>query len=84
MRGLKHLGVDMVNVHAAGGVAMMKAAKKALGDDVLLVAVTQLTSTSETSMKYEQLIDASLEASVINYAKITKEAGLDVVVCSPL
>jgi len=84
MRGLKTLGVDMVNVHAAGGIAMMKAAKEALGDDVLLVAVTQLTSTSETSMKYEQLIEASLEASVINYAQITKEAGLDGVVCSPL
>ncbi len=84
MRGLSKLGVDMTNVHAAGGVEMMAAAKRGLGDGPILLAVTQLTSTSEENMKREQLIDVPLETSVLNYAKITKEAGLDGVVCSPL
>lgn len=84
MRGLSKLGVDMTNVHAAGGVEMMKAAKRGLGDDAILLAVTQLTSTSEEAMHKEQLINVSLEESVINYARCTKEAGLDGVVCSPL
>lgn len=84
MRGLSKLGVDMTNVHAAGGVEMMKAAKRGLGEGPMLLAVTQLTSTSEENMRREQLIEKPLEQSVLNYAKITKEAGLDGVVCSPL
>ncbi|QIK69126.1 orotidine-5'-phosphate decarboxylase [Erysipelothrix sp. HDW6C] len=84
MRGLSALGVDMTNVHAAGGIEMMKAAKRGLGEGPQLIAVTQLTSTTEEAMHHEQLIDASLNESVINYAKITQEAGLEGVVCSPL
>lgn len=84
MRILKDLNVDMVNVHAAGGLEMMKAARRGLGDDVLLLAVTQLTSTSEEAMQSQQLINVSLEESVINYAKLAEEAGCDGVVCSPL
>lgn len=84
MRGLAKLGVDMTNLHAAGGVEMMKAAKKGLGDGPLLLAVTQLTSTSEAQMHKDQLVSVSLEESVLNYAKGAKEAGLDGVVCSPL
>ncbi|NLW14789.1 MAG: orotidine-5'-phosphate decarboxylase [Erysipelothrix sp.] len=84
MRGLAKLGVDMTNVHAAGGIEMMKAAKKGLGEGPILLAVTQLTSTSEAQMHHDQLIKVSLEESVLNYAKCTQEAGLDGVVCSPL
>jgi len=89
MRVLARLGVDMVNVHAAGGVEMMKAARRGLElgtpagrERPLLIAVTQLTSTSEEIMQEDQQIMTSLEASVIHYAQKTAEAGLDGVVCS--
>ncbi|ANU17512.1 orotidine 5'-phosphate decarboxylase [Planococcus maritimus] len=83
MRRIAELGVDMVNVHAAGGLAMMQAAKRGLaGSGTKLIAVTQLTSTSEEQMQKEQLISVSLEDSVLHYAKLAKQAGLDGVVCS--
>ncbi|TWT28126.1 orotidine-5'-phosphate decarboxylase [Planomicrobium sp. CPCC 101110] len=85
MRGLAKLGVDLVNVHAAGGLEMMKAAKRGLaGSETKLIAVTQLTSTSEEQMHSDQLIPVSLEESVLHYAKMAKQAGLDGVVCSVL
>lgn len=85
MRGLAKLGVDLTNVHAAGGVEMMQAAKRGLGDSATkLIAVTQLTSTSEDQMHEDQLIYVSLEESVLHYAKQAKRAGLDGVVCSVL
>lgn len=84
MRGLAKLGVNMTNVHAAGGIEMMKAAKRGLGNEASLIAVTQLTSTSEEQMHSDQLIPVSLEESVLHYAKCAQEAGLDGVVCSPL
>ena len=85
MRGLAKLGVDMVNVHAAGGLEMMKAAKRGLaGSDTKLIAVTQLTSTSEEDMHEDQLVYVSLEESVLHYAKRAMQAGLDGVVCSVL
>ena len=91
MRGLAKLGVDMTNVHASGGKAMMEAALKGLKEGTpagkkrpLLIAVTQLTSTSEAAMHLEQLIPVSLIDSVIHYAKLAQAAGLDGVVCSPL
>ena len=84
MRGLAKLGVDMTNVHAAGGIEMMKAAKRGLGENGKLIAVTQLTSTSQQQMHDDQLIKVSLEESVLHYAKCAQEAGLDGVVCSPL
>lgn len=91
MRGLAKLGVAITNVHAAGGIEMMEAAKRGLrtGTDEgaktpLLIAVTQLTSTGEAQMQKEQLIAASLEESVLNYAKNAQKAGLDGVVCSAL
>ena len=88
MAVLSSLGVDMVNVHAAGTVAMMEAALEGLtrpdGTRPLLIAVTQLTSTSEERMQKELLIGASLTDTVIHYARNTKAAGLDGVVCSPL
>lgn len=87
MKGLARLGVDLVNVHAAGGVEMMKAAKEGLAEGATdeipkLIAVTQLTSTTEEKMKREQLIPVALDQSVLHYAKLTKQAGLDGVVCS--
>ncbi|XKE93654.1 orotidine-5'-phosphate decarboxylase [Metaplanococcus flavidus] len=83
MRGIAKLDVAMVNVHAAGGIEMMRAAKRGLkGSDTQLIAVTQLTSTSEEQMQREQLISASLEESVVHYARLADEAGLHGVVCS--
>lgn len=83
MRRIAELNVDMVNVHAAGGLAMMEAARRGLaGSGTKLIAVTQLTSTSEEQMQQEQLIPVSLEESVLHYAKLSKQAGLDGVVCS--
>lgn len=88
MSVLKDLDVDMTNLHAAGGISMMQAAIKGLtredGSRPMLIAVTQLTSTSEQVMKEELLIDRSLEEVVLSYASNAKLAGLDGVVCSPL
>ena len=88
MTNLARLGVDMVNVHASGTIAMMEAAKEGLlegqGDDVKLIAVTQLTSTTEAVMQRELLINAGLDDTVSKYAHNAKLAGLDGVVCSPL
>ena len=78
----------MCNLHAAGASAMMKAAIEGLtrpdGTRPLLIAVTQLTSTSEEVMKNELLIDRPLPEVVMSYAENAKNAGLDGVVCSPL
>ena len=88
MAVLSGLDVDMCNVHAAGTSAMMKAALEGLtrpdGSRPLLIAVTQLTSTDEESMRRELLIDRPLDQVVMSYAQTAKEAGLDGVVCSPL
>ena len=88
MAVLSGLDVDMCNVHAAGTSAMMKAALEGLtrpdGSRPLLIAVTQLTSTDEDSMRRELLIDRPLDQVVMSYAQTAKEAGLDGVVCSPL
>jgi len=88
MACLARLDVDICNVHAAGTVEMMKAAITGLtrpdGSRPLLVAVTQLTSTSEQRMRDELLIGASIEHTVAHYAKNARAAGLDGVVCSPL
>ena len=88
MAVLSGLDVDMCNVHAAGTSAMMKAALEGLtrpdGSRPLLIAVTQLTSTDEDSMRRELLIDLPLDQVVMSYAQTAKEAGLDGVVCSPL
>lgn len=88
MAVLSSLDVDMVNVHAAGTVAMMKAALEGLtrpdGTRPLLIAVTQLTSTSQETMQKELLIGAGINETIVKYAQNAKEAGLDGVVCSPL
>lgn len=85
MKVLSDLQVDMVNVHAAGGSAMMQSARDALNEsDTILLAVTQLTSTSEEQMHRELLIDRSMEDTVISYAKNAAASGCNGVVCSPL
>ncbi|MFS0778704.1 orotidine-5'-phosphate decarboxylase [Neobacillus sp. 3P2-tot-E-2] len=89
MKGLARLECDLVNVHAAGGKEMMRAALEGLDEGTAAgskrpacIAVTQLTSTSEDQMNKEQLISVPLETSVLHYASLAKEAGLDGVVCS--
>ena len=88
MSVLSRLDVDMCNLHAAGTKAMMEAAIEGLtrpdGTRPLLIAVTQLTSTSEERMRKDLLIDAPLAEVVSHYAKNARDAGLDGVVCSPL
>lgn len=88
MKVLSQLDVDMCNVHAAGTIDMMKAALEGLtrpdGTRPLLIAVTQLTSTSEERMRNELLIDATIGDTIAKYAANAHEAGLDGVVCSPL
>ena len=88
MSVLRNLDVDMTNVHAAGTIDMMKAAIEGLtredGTRPLLIAVTQLTSTSEERMQKELLIGASINDTIVKYAENAKAAGLDGVVCSPL
>ena len=88
MKVLSALDVDICNVHAAGTVEMMRAALEGLtrpdGTRPLLIAVTQLTSTSEERMQRELLIGASMGDTIVKYAQNAREAGLDGVVCSPL
>lgn len=88
MSVLSSLDVDMTNLHAFGTKAMMEAAIEGLtkpdGTRPLLIAVTQLTSTSEERMKNDILIDRPLDEVVMHYAKCAEQSGLDGVVCSPL
>ena len=88
MSVLSNLNVDMVNLHAGGGSVMMKYALEGLtradGSRPLLIAVTQLTSTSQELMTEELLIDKPIDEVVMSYALNAKNSGLDGVVCSPL
>ena len=88
MSVLSRLDVDMVNLHAAGASEMMRAALEGLtrpdGSRPLLIAVTQLTSTSPETLKNELLIETPMEETVLSYARSAADAGLDGVVCSPL
>ena len=88
MKVLSSLNVDMCNLHAAGAGEMMKAAIEGLtredGTRPLLIAVTQLTSTDERTLREELLIGATMEQTVQSYALNAKKSGLDGVVCSPL
>jgi len=89
MEVLAGFGVDLVNVHAAGGKKMMEAALEGLDKGTpsglsrpSLIGVTQLTSTDERQVHEEQMIGVTLKESVLHYAKLTKDARLDGVVCS--
>ncbi len=88
MAVLSGLDVDMVNLHAAGTRAMMEAALEGVtrsdGTRPLVIAVTQLTSTSQERMEQDLLIERPLGQVVLHYARCAAQAGLDGVVCSPL
>ena len=88
MAVLSRLDVDMTNLHASGTTAMMEAALEGLtrpdGTRPILIAVTQLTSTSEERMKNDLLINEPIDKVVMHYANNAKFSGLDGVVCSPL
>ena len=89
MRNIAELGVEITNCHAAGGIAMMAAARRGLdsteaGKNTKLIAVTQLTSISQEALENELLIKENLADVVKHYALNAKEAGLQGVVCSPL
>lgn len=88
MRSLSALDADIVNLHAAGTLAMMEAALEGLtredGTRPLLIAVTQLTSTDQAAMERELLIEKPIDEVVMAYAGNAARAGLDGVVCSPL
>lgn len=88
MKVLSALDVDMTNVHAAGTIEMMKAALEGLtredGTRPLLIAVTQLTSTSQERMEQDLLIKEPIGEVIAHYADNARKAGLDGVVCSPL
>jgi len=88
MAVLSRLDVDMVNLHAGGTRPMMEAALEGLtrpdGTRPLLIAVTQLTSTTEETMKRDLLIGEPMDKTVMHYAQCAKLSGLDGVVCSPL
>jgi orotidine 5''-phosphate decarboxylase, subfamily 1 len=88
MAVLSRLDVDICNLHAAGTAEMMRAALEGLtrsdGSRPLLVAVTQLTSTSQEALEGELLIHEPMDHVVLSYAQNARQAGLDGVVCSPL
>ena len=88
MAVLSRLDVDMTNLHAAGTGRMMEAAIEGLtradGTRPILIAVTQLTSTDEETMKSDLLINEPIDKVVLHYASVAKKSGLDGVVCSPL
>ena len=88
MAVLSRLDVDMTNLHAAGTGRMMEAAIEGLtredGTRPMLIAVTQLTSTDEETMKQDLLINEPIDKVVMHYAANAKKSGLDGVVCSPL
>lgn len=88
MKNLAKLGVDIVNLHCAGGIEMMKAAMEGLNEGAiegkrpLCIGVTILTSTSQEAMNEQLGIPGTVMDRVVAYAKNAKEAGLDGVVCS--
>jgi orotidine-5'-phosphate decarboxylase len=88
MKSLSGLDVDMVNLHASGGIDMMRAALEGLtrpdGTRAKLLAVTVLTSTTQDKLREELLVSQTMEETVAHYAKNAQIAGLDGVVCSPL
>ena len=88
MRSIANLDVDMTNVHASGTIKMMEAGLRGLtkedGTRPILIAVTQLTSTSQEVMEQDLLIKENIEDVVMHYSENSKKAGLDGVVCSPL
>ncbi len=84
MGSLSKLGCDLLNLHCAGGLEMMKRAQEAVVGETKLIGVTQLTSTNQHILNEELGIPGTVEASVLSHAQLAKQAGLAGVVCSPL
>lgn len=87
MKNIAELNVELTNIHASGGIKMMEYAQKAIDEvdcNTTLIAVTQLTSTSDEALKEELLINTPMDETIKHYAENTKKAGLKGVVCSPL
>ncbi|MDR1569769.1 MAG: orotidine-5'-phosphate decarboxylase [Oscillospiraceae bacterium] len=88
MASLSRLPIDMVNVHASGGIDMMKSAREGLtrpdGTCPLLIAVTLLTSINDEKLRDELRIKTDLQSFVLGLASLARQAGMDGVVCSPL
>ncbi len=87
MKNIAELDVELTNIHASGGIKMMEYAQKAIDEvecSTTLIAVTQLTSTSDEALEQELLITTPMEQTIRHYAKNAKNAGLKGVVCSPL
>lgn len=87
LKALCQLPIDMINVHAAGGQEMMlkcSQALKELPSRPLLIAVTQLTSTTQEQMNQDQLVMGKIADSVLHYAKLAAASAFDGAVCSPL
>jgi orotidine-5'-phosphate decarboxylase len=83
LTALKNLEVDILNLHAAGGIAMMQKAKEALADSkTKLIAVTILTSLDDQALTQELLINKNTQETVLHYAQNAYQAGLDGIVCS--
>ena len=84
------LGVYMFNVHASGGLEMMKAAVEGAKEAAekegkvmpKIIAVTVLTSIDEAMMNSELRVSGKVEEQVLNFAQLAQKAGLDGVVCS--
>lgn len=81
---LRDLGVDMLNVHCAGGRNMLEAAAEAAGTRLRLIGVTQLTSTDQRTLNDDIKIPGTVSDAVLHYARLAQESGLAGVVCSPL
>lgn len=87
MKAIGTLGIDMVNVHASGGTLMMKAALEGLSqadNNPILIAVTQLTSTSQDMLQQDLMINSPINDVIVHYARNARFSGLSGVVCSPL
>ncbi|MEG0284219.1 MAG: orotidine-5'-phosphate decarboxylase [Erysipelotrichales bacterium] len=81
---INEMNIDILTVHCAGGIEMMKQAKEAANKNIKVVGVTQLTSSDQAMLENELLIKEDINKVIIEYAKNAKEAGLDGVICSPL
>ncbi|CEP69471.1 Orotidine 5'-phosphate decarboxylase [Moorella glycerini] len=90
-RALVRLGVDMLNVHAAGGRSMMQTAAAAAREEAaavgrpapVLIAVTVLTSLDGEALRHEVGIEREVEEQVVRWARLARDSGLDGVVASP-
>ena len=82
LKSLCQHDIDMINIHATGGMEMMKKARSIVPHHIKLIAVTALTSHSQSDLKNDFGINTELPKIVDTLAALTKDAGVDGVVCS--